>query len=176
MQKYLYLFGYHPLNLGSFKMTGILQTTQLERNLFKIEHKTTRYSHHRSVLEKYKNNRKCPKGLSLKLNLSLCSNSEYLRRSCRSLLRNASFKLHDNIVSAKRIEDLQIVRNEYFHALKDNARNDAFIDICERRKNENKSLSVSIVQTQNSKYQTDNITIDRADNEWYALKRRGYRK
>ena len=29
IQKYLYLFGYQPLNLGSFKMIEILQTTQL---------------------------------------------------------------------------------------------------------------------------------------------------
>ena len=32
------------------------------------------------------------------------------------------------------------------------------IDICERIKNENKSLSASIVQRQNSKYQRDNIS------------------
>ena len=47
IQKYLYLFSYHPLNLGSFKMTEILQTTQLEGNLFKIESQITRYNHHR---------------------------------------------------------------------------------------------------------------------------------
>ena len=32
------------------------------------------------------------------------------------------------------------------------------IDICETIKNENKSLSASIVQRQNSKYQRDNIS------------------
>ena len=67
-------------------------------------------------------------------------------------------------------------RNEYFHDLKDNVPNGAFIGICERIINENKSLSPAIVQTQNSKYQRGNITIDRTDNEWYALNRRGYRK
>ena len=40
IEKYLYL--YHPSNLGSFKMTEILQATRLERNLFKIETKITR--------------------------------------------------------------------------------------------------------------------------------------
>ena len=56
----------------------------------------------------------------------------------------------------KSIEDLKIVRNECFHALKD-VPNDSFIDICERIKNETKSLFASIVQRQNSKYQRDNI-------------------
>ena len=66
----------------------------------------------------------------------------------------------NNIITAvsKRIEDLKIVRNEYFHALKDNVPNDSFIDICERIKKEKKSLSASIVQRQNSKYQRDNIS------------------
>ena len=67
IQKCLYLFSFHPLNFGSLKMTEILQTTQLERNLFKIEDKIARYSHHRIFLEKYKNNRKYPKGLPLSL-------------------------------------------------------------------------------------------------------------
>ena len=136
IQKYLYLFSYHPLNFGSFKMTEILQTTHLERNLFKIENKITSYSQHRIILKKYKNNWKYPKGLSLKFNLSLCSKSEDLQKLCRNILRNASFKLPDNILIAvsKRIDDLKIVRNEYFHALKDNIPNGSFIDICERIK------------------------------------------
>ena len=71
---------------------------------------------------------------------------------------NVSFKLLDIITAvSKRIEDLKIVRKEYFHALKD-VPNDSFIDICERIKNETKSLSASIVQRQNSKYQRDNIS------------------
>ena len=65
-------------------------------------------------LEKYKNSQKYPKGLSLKFNLSLCSNSEDVQKSCQNFLQNASFKLHDNIIAAvtKRTEDLKIVRNE----------------------------------------------------------------
>ena len=84
----------------------------------------TRYSHHRIIFgKKYKNNWKYPKALSLiKCNLSLCSNLEDLKKSCQNILGSASFKLHDNIIAvvSKRIEDLKIVRNEYFHALKDN--------------------------------------------------------
>ena len=135
-----------------------LQTTQFERNLFKIENKITRYSHHRILLEKYKSNQKYPKGLFFKFNILLCSNSEDLQKSCRYIPRNASFILRDNIIAAvsKSIKDLKIVRNECFHALKD-VPNDSFIDICERIKNETKSLFASIVQRQNSKYQRDNI-------------------
>ena len=49
IKKYLYFFSYHHLNLGSRQMTDILQATQLQRNLFKIEKKITRYSHHRTM-------------------------------------------------------------------------------------------------------------------------------
>ena len=88
----------------------------------------TRYSRIYAITEfflekKHKNNWKYPKGLFLiKCNLSLCSNSEDLKKSCQNILRSASFKLHDNInaVVSKRTEDLKIGRNEYFHALKDN--------------------------------------------------------
>ena len=71
---YLSKLTYTYLYFGSLKMTEVLKTTQLERNLFEIENKITRYSHHRIFLEKYENNQKYPKGLSLKFNLSLCSN------------------------------------------------------------------------------------------------------
>ena len=49
---------------------------------------------------------------------------------------------------SKRTENLKIVRNECFHAVKDNVPNDSLIDIWERIQNENKSLSASIVQRQ----------------------------
>ena len=50
IHKYLSLLSYQHLNPSSLKMTGILETTQLERNLFKIENKITRNSHHRFFL------------------------------------------------------------------------------------------------------------------------------
>ena len=55
IQKYIYLLSYPPLNVGSLKITEILNAIQLERNLFKIENKITSYSHYRIFLEKYKN-------------------------------------------------------------------------------------------------------------------------
>ena len=50
--------------------------------------------------------------------------------------------MHDTFLTAvsKGIDDLKIVRNEYFYALKDNVPNDSFIDICEKIINENKIL------------------------------------
>ena len=157
-----------------------LQTTQFERNLFKIENKITRYSHHRILLEKYKSNQKYPKSLFFKFNILLCSNSEDLQKSCRYIPRNASFILRDNIIAAvsKSIKDLKIVRNECFHALKD-VPNDSFIDICERIKNETKILSPSIVQRQNSRYQRDNssnINYDRQKRPLRSSKRRNHNR
>ena len=150
IQKYIYLLSYPPLNVGSLKITEILNTIQLERNLFKIKNKITSYSHYRIFLEKYKNNWKYPKVLSLQFNLSLCSNSENLQKSCRNIVRNASFRLFDDMIAtvSKRTENLKIVRNECFHALKDNVPNDSLIDIWERIQNKSKCLSASIVQRQ----------------------------
>ena len=81
-------------------MDQILHTTQLEKDLLKIEKKVTKYNYHKEFLENYKYNRKYPKGLTLKFNLALCEDSEHLQKSCRIILHNASFKLRDHILKA----------------------------------------------------------------------------
>ena len=75
----------------------ILSNTQLERKLLTIEKKITRYNHHKEFLQSHKVNRKYPKGLALKFNLSLCSDSPNLQKACRSILRNISL-LRANII------------------------------------------------------------------------------
>ena len=84
-----------------------------------------------------------------------------------------------NILRAvnKTIDDLKTVRNEYFYALKDNVQNDSFINICEKIKNENKILSASIFQRQNSKYQRvkiSNFNHHRQNRRFRRSKRRYY--
>ena len=75
-------------------------------------------------LENHKYNRKYPKGLTLKFSLALREDSEHLQRSCRNILRNASFKLRDHILTAvnKKFEDLKITRNGYLNALRNEAK------------------------------------------------------
>ena len=51
-------------------MDQILHTTQLEKDLLKIEKKITKYIYHKEFLENYKYNRKYPKGLALTFNLA----------------------------------------------------------------------------------------------------------
>ena len=77
-------------------MDQILHTTQLEKDLLKIEKKITKYNYHKEFLENYKYNRKYPKGLTLKFNLALYEDSEHLQKSCCNILCNASFKLRDH--------------------------------------------------------------------------------
>ena len=70
---YIYIFyilSYHHLNPNSFNMDQILHTTQLEKDLLKIEKKITKYIYHKEFLENYKYNRKYPKGLALTFNLA----------------------------------------------------------------------------------------------------------
>ena len=98
---------YHPWNSNSFNMDQILHTTQLEKDLLKIEKKITKYNYHKEFLENYKYNRKYPKGLTLKFNLALCEDSEHVQKSCRNILRNASFKLRDHILKIRRFKNDQ---------------------------------------------------------------------
>ena len=59
-------------------MDQILHTTQLEKDLLKIEKKITKRNCHKGFIDNYKYNRKYPKGLTLKFNLALCEDSEHL--------------------------------------------------------------------------------------------------
>ena len=68
--EYIYILSYHPWNPNSFNMDQILHTTQLEKDLLKIEKKITKYIYHKEFLENYKYNRKYPKGLALTFNLA----------------------------------------------------------------------------------------------------------
>ena len=130
--EYIYRHSYHPWNPNSFNMDQILHTTQLAKDLLKIEKKITKYNYHKEFLENYKHNRKYPKGLTLKFNLALCEDSEHLQKSCRNILCSASFKLRDHILTAvnKKYEDLKITRNGYLNALQNKTSRENFKNIC----------------------------------------------
>ena len=119
---YLYIVSYHPSNLASSKMAEILSNTQLVRKLLTIEKKITTYNHHKEFLHNYKVNRKYPKGLGLKFNLSLCSDLPDLQKTCRSILRNASFQLHDNIIHTitEKLQQFSFIRKQSYNILKEN--------------------------------------------------------
>ena len=102
-------------------MNEIQQSTQLKiRNLHNIENKLTRCNHHKDFVQNYETNRKYPKGLSLKFNLSLCPASDELQKLCRNILRNASFQFRDVIIKAvnKKIENLKIIRSACINEVK----------------------------------------------------------
>ena len=126
--EYIYILSYHPWNPNSFNMDQILHTTQLEKDLLKVEKKITKYNYHKEFLENYKYNRKYLKGLTLKFNLVLFEDSEHLQKSCCNILRNASFKLRDHILTAvnKKFEDLKITRNGYLNALRNETSRENF--------------------------------------------------
>ena len=140
--EYIYIPSYHPWNPNSFNMDQILHTRQLEKNLSKIEKKITKHNYHNQFLENCKYNRKYPKGLTLKLNLVLCEDSEHLQKSCCSVLHNASFKLRDHILTAvnKKFEGLKITRNGYINALRNESSRENFQNICNNIKRQNQKL------------------------------------
>ena len=85
----LYILSYHPLNLTSSEIPEILTKTNLKRNLLNIERTITRYIHHKEFLQNYKANRKYQSNdLVLKFNLSLCTESPNLQKTCRNILRD----------------------------------------------------------------------------------------
>ena len=105
-------------------------------------------------LENRKYNRKYPKGLTLKFNLTLREDSEHLQRSCRNILCTASFKLRDHILTAvnKKFEDLKITRNGYLNALRNEASRENFQNICNniKRQNQNYHLLLPNVTGRNT--------------------------
>ena len=159
--EYIYILSYHPWNPSSFNMDQILHTTQLEKNLLKIEKKITKYNYQEDFLENYKYNQKYPKGLTLKFNLALREDSEHLQKSCRNILRNAPFKLRYHILTAvnKKFEYLKLTRNEYINALRNETSRENFQNICNNIKRQNQKLSSSIAERHRAKYLRDNIKV-----------------
>ena len=142
-------------------MSEILSNTQLERKFLTIEKKITRYNHYEEFLQNYKVNRKYPKDLALKFNLSLCSNSPNLQKVCRSILRNASFQLRDNIIESitEKLQQFLFIRKQSYDILKEKNSSNQITEICKAIKKEKESLSSTILKRQQSKYQRSNITI-----------------
>ena len=110
----LYILSYHPLNLTSIEMSEIPTKTRLKRNLLNIRRKITRYIHHKEFLQNYKANRKYPKDLAWKFDLSLCTESLNLQKTCENILRNTSFQLGDNIIGGVivKLKKLSFTRNK----------------------------------------------------------------
>ena len=157
--EYIYILSHHPWNPNSFNMDQILHTTELEKDLLKIEKKITKYNYHKEFLENYKYNRKYTKGLTLKFNLALCEDSEHLQKSCHNILRNASSKLRDHILTSvnKKFEDFKITRNGYLNALWNETSRENFQNICNNIKRQNQKLSSSIAERHRAKYLRDYI-------------------
>ena len=157
--KYSFILSYHPSNLASSKMTEILTKKQLERKSLTIQKKITRYNHYKEFLQNYKVNWKYPKGLALKFNLSLCSDSLNLQKVCRSILRNASLPLCDNIQSiTEKLGQFSFLRKESYNILKEKISSNQLMEIYKAIKKGKESLSSTILKRQQSKYQRDNIT------------------
>ena len=159
--QYLYIVRYHPSNFASPKMPEILSDTQLERKLLTIKKKITRYNHHKEFLQNYKVNPKYPKGLGLKFNLSLCSDSPNLQKTCRGILRNASFQLSDNIIQSitEKLQQFSFIWKQSYNTLTEKISSNQLTEICKAIKRETESLSSTILKRQQLKYQRDNYTI-----------------
>ena len=95
-------------------MSEIPTKTRLKRNLLNIRRKITRYIHHKEFLQNYKANRKYPKDLAWKFDLSLCTESLNLQKTCENILRNTSFQLGDNIIGGVivKLKKLSSTRNK----------------------------------------------------------------
>ena len=142
-------------------MPEILTETRLKRNLLNIERKITRYIHHKEFIQNYKANRNYPEGLALKFNLSLCTESPNLQKTCRNILGNTSFQLHNNIISdvIVKLKELSSVRNKTYDTLKETISSKELTKVCDEIKMETELFSSSISKRHKRKYKRDNITI-----------------
>ena len=91
----------------------------------------------------------------------MCSDSPNLQKACRSILHNASFQLHDNIIQSitEKLEQFSFIEKQSYNILKEKISLNQHTEICKAIKKEKKSLSSTILKRQQSKYQRENITI-----------------
>ena len=84
---------------------------------------------------------------------------KYIR--CRSILRNVSFQLRDNIIQSitEKLHQFSFIRKQSLNILKEKISSNQLMEICEAIKKKKESLSSTIFKRQQSKYQRDNITI-----------------
>ena len=131
-------------------MSEILTNTHLERKLLTIEKNITRYNHHKEFLQNYKVNRKYPKGLALKFNPSLWSDSPNLQKACICVLRNASFQLRDNIIqsSTEKLEQFSFNQKKSYNILKEKISSSQLTEIFKAIKTEKKSQSSTVLKRQ----------------------------
>ena len=142
-------------------MSEILTNTQLEKKLLTIKKKIARYNHHKEFLQNCKVKWKYPKGLALKFNLPLYSDSPNLQKVCGSLLCNASFQLRDNIIQSitEKLEQFSFIWKNSYNIVNEKISSNKLPEICKAIKKEKESPSSTILKEQQSKYQRDNITI-----------------
>ena len=165
---------YHPVNLQHSNMTQILpNTTSRKLELLNIEEKLCRYTLHEELLVNYKKNRKYPKGMQLKFNLSLCSDSDSLNKTCESALRQTSFKLRDSILKEVRshITYLSNLRKELISVINGNVSSSEFRNISDFIQEKIAFLTTNIKIAQARKYERDNIIIYQSN-----CRNRRYRK
>ena len=135
-----------------------------EKKLLNIKRKITRYIHHKEFLQNYKANRTYPKDLALKFHLSLCTESPNLqktKKTCRNILRNASFQLRNNIIGGVivKLKELSSIRNRSYNTLKETISFNELTKVCEEIKMETELLSSSISKRHKRKYKRGNITV-----------------
>ena len=84
---------------------------------------------------------------------------KYIR--CRSILRNVSFQLRDNIIQSitEKLHQFSFIRKQSLNILKEKIPSNQLMEICKAIKKKKESLSSTIFKRQQSKYQRDNITI-----------------
>ena len=84
---------------------------------------------------------------------------KYIR--CRSILRNVSFQLRDNIIQSitEKLHQFSFIRKQSLNILKEKISSNQLMEICKAIKKKKESLSSTIFKRQQSKYQRDNITI-----------------
>ena len=146
--------------LTSFEMAEIVTETRLKRNLLNIETKITRYIHHKEFLQNYEANLKYPIGLALKFNLSLCTESPNLHKTCINSLRNASIQLLDDIIGGAivKLRELSSIRNKNCNTLKETISSKELTKVCEEIRMEIELLSSSISKSHKRKYKRDKFT------------------
>lgn len=134
-------------------------TQSLKKKISKAENAFSRYNLHTELLKIYKQNKKTPKGLALKFNLSLCPTDKQLIKETNRILKRSSMYLQESLIKAttRHITKLQSEKDNLKNKLKHLISNEDFNSFITQLRTTQIDIQTRIKARQESKFQRDNI-------------------
>ena len=134
---------------------------ELKKIIGKLDNTVCRYTEHNNLLNTYKNNKKTPKGLQLKFNLSLCPGDKQLIKEVGKCLRQCSYRIQESLIKAnvRHIEHTKAKRDSLVVDLKKSISDNLFNQYMDTIKSNTDNLRQTIQNRHKNKMFRDSINV-----------------